>query len=130
MGLPGAGKSTLAKALTAELKAEWFNADDVRKIYDDWDFSVEGRIRQAKRLHFLSNNSTRRIVVVDFIAPLKEQRKIFKADYTIWMDTLQESRYDDTNKLFEQPVTECDLRLTSFNQYNIEEISQLILNNK
>jgi len=127
MGLPGSGKTTLAKALVERLEAEWFNADEVRTIYDDWDFSTEGRIRQARRLRFLADNRTHKHVVVDFIAALKEQRQIFKADFTIWMDTITEGRYDDTNKAFDPPLTEYNLRLISVNKYNVNDVAQLIL---
>ena len=126
MGLPGSGKTTLARALVEKLQAEWFNADEVRSIYNDWDFSKEGRIRQAKRLRFLADNKTHKYVVVDFIAALKEQRKIFNADFTIWLDTIQESRFNDTNKAFEPPLSEYNLRLVSHNSYNINDVVQLI----
>ena len=56
-GLPGSGKTTLAKCLSAKLNADWFNADEVRATYDDWDFSESGRIRQAKRMSTLADKS-------------------------------------------------------------------------
>ena len=50
MGLPGAGKTTLAEELAPKLNAKRLNADEVRKEANDWDFSEEGRKRQAKRM--------------------------------------------------------------------------------
>ena len=50
MGLPGAGKTTLANEMAPHLNAKRLNADEVRKAADDWDFSEEGRVRQAKRM--------------------------------------------------------------------------------
>jgi adenylylsulfate kinase len=107
MGLPGSGKTTLAKLLVPMFNAVWLNADKVRKEADDWDFSEEGRKRQAKRMRSraqeaLDNN---RVVVADFICPTEQTRTDFDADYTVWMDTIKESRFDDTNKMFESPET-------------------------
>lgn len=115
MGLPGAGKTTLAAAITAELffisKVVWLNADAIREKYDDWDFSYEGRIRQAKRLYHESTILESEFAVVDFVCPLPEMREIFDADYTIWVDTIAEGRFEDTNKLF-VPPTKYDIRVT------------------
>jgi len=111
MGLPGAGKTTLAKALAEKIDAVQFNADDVRKHYNDWDFSYEGRIRQSKRMRDLADESGDRFVICDFVAPLVEMRNNFKADWTIWVDTIRESRYADTNAMFQEPEY-YDFRIT------------------
>ena len=105
MGLPGAGKTTLASKLAPLLKAKWLNADEVRKEANDWDFSDEGRKRQAKRMaeHALKLKSEGNFVVADFICPTPEARSLFPADYTIWVDTIKEGRFDDTNKMFVKP---------------------------
>jgi adenylate kinase family enzyme len=103
MGLPGAGKTTLATVLAEKLDAVRFNADDVRRHYDDWDFSYEGRIRQSKRMRDLADESNDRFVICDFVAPLVEMRNNFKADWTIWVDTIREGRYADTNAMFQEP---------------------------
>lgn len=108
MGLPGSGKTTLAESLKKELlKANksvvWFNADDVRKQYNDWDFSHEGRLRQAGRMKILAGLSLAEFAICDFIAPLKEQRDLFDANWTIWVDTISEGRFADTNNLFVPP---------------------------
>lgn len=105
-GLPGSGKTTLAEKLTTNLPSVlWLNADSIRKSYNDWDFSLSGRIRQANRLRAMANVSEYDYVICDFVAPTTEIRKIFNADYTIWMNTIKEGRFDDTNKLFENPKT-------------------------
>ena len=105
MGLPGSGKTTLANELGPLLNAKRLNADEVRKEANDWDFSAEGRTRQAKRMwekakefKNLGNN-----VVADFICPTPAARALFPADYIIWMDTIKEGRFDDTNKMFIKP---------------------------
>ena len=105
MGLPGSGKTTLAKILSKELKAVWLNADEIRKKYNDWDFSVEGRSRQAKRMFNLSKelNQKGKNVVADFICPTAKTRNEFKPDKIIWMDTINKGRFDDTNKMFVKP---------------------------
>ena len=105
MGLPGAGKTTLANELAPMINAKRLNADEVRKAADDWDFSEEGRKRQAKRMADfavkLKNDGN--YVVADFICPTPEARSLFPADYIIWVDTIKEGRFEDTNKMFEPP---------------------------
>jgi hypothetical protein len=130
MGLPAAGKTYLAQALkqhleshsvlfhpsaetvsSSQARVEWFNADDVRKRFNDWDFSQEGRIRQSHRMRELADDSLADFVIVDFVAPLPEMRYNFKADWTIWMDTIDAGRYEDTNKMFTPPDV-YDFRVT------------------
>ena len=113
MGLPGSGKTTLAEKLVPFYNAVWLNADKVRKEADDWDFSSEGRIRQADRMKTLAQKAIDdgRNVVADFICPTEQTRADFKADYIIWMDTIKEGRFDDTNKMFVQP-TNYDFKVT------------------
>ncbi len=105
MGLPGSGKTTLARHLVPMFNAVWLNADQVRKDADDWDFSPEGRTRQANRMKTLAQEAVanNRVVVADFVCPTENTRKDFDAQYTIWMDTIKEGRFEDTNKMFEQP---------------------------
>ena len=106
MGLPGSGKTTLANELGPLLNAKRLNADEVRKKANDWDFSLEGRKRQAKRMADLALDLKRdgSYVVADFICPTPEARSLFPADYTIWVDTIKEGRFDDTNKMFINPI--------------------------
>ena len=106
MGLPGSGKTTLANELGPLLNAKRLNADEVRKKANDWDFSLEGRKRQAKRMADLALDLKRdgSYVVADFICPTPEARSLFPADYTIWVDTIKEGRFDDTNKMFINPA--------------------------
>jgi adenylylsulfate kinase len=107
MGLPGSGKTTLARLLAPMLNAVWINADQVRKEADDWDFSEEGRKRQSLRMWTLAEEAVdrNRNVVADFVCPTEETRKQFKADYTVWMDTIKQGRFEDTNKMFVKPLT-------------------------
>lgn len=142
MGLPGAGKTYLAQALKKYLETngdlmkinpgrvmtyegipgpgfmkvgvDWFNADDIRKKYNDWDFSNAGRIRQSLRMFQFAVECTGEFVICDFVAPLVEMRNNFKADWTIWVDTIKEGRYEDTNKAF-IPPEQYDFRVTEQN---------------
>ena len=130
MGLPGAGKTYMATALRKYIESnsdffnpqaetcvasaatvEWFNADAVRKQFNDWDFSHEGRIRQSHRMRELTDKSSADFVIADFVAPLPEMRNNFKADWTIWMDTIDQGRFEDTNRVFETPDV-YDFRIT------------------
>lgn len=105
-GLPGSGKTTLAKPLANLLGAIHINADEVRKHYNDWDFTPEGRIRQAQRMKHLSDGAVLagKVVVTDFVCPTEETRQSFDADFTVWMDTIKEGRFEDTNKMFQKPL--------------------------
>jgi energy-coupling factor transporter ATP-binding protein EcfA2 len=119
MGLPGSGKTTLAQHVLEHLQAEkktvmWLNADNVRKKYNDWDFSHEGRIRQSLRMRELADSYDTDFVICDFVAPLVEMRNNYKADWTIWVDTIREGRYADTNAMFIEPEV-YDFRITEQN---------------
>lgn len=104
-GLPGSGKTTLALHLKKVLNAVHLNADDVREKFNDWDFSEEGRRRQANRMRKLSDEQLNHnnLVIADFVCPTENLRTDFSADYVIYMDTIKEGRYEDTNRMFEEP---------------------------
>ncbi len=156
MGLPGSGKTFLATALKKYLedngtannmslstamttdmllgeyhvKVDWFNADEIRKRFNDWDFSHDGRIRQSLRMAEFALKSSGDFVIADFVAPLVEMRNNFKADWTIWVDTIEQGRFDDTNKAF-VPPEQYDFRVTEQNADKWAEfIGQHILDNR
>ena len=119
MGLPGSGKTTLAGELVPLLNAKWLNADKVRAEHNDWDFSEEGRVRQANRMKDLANKLKieGNYVVADFVCPTKEARKLFGADFTIWMDTIEKGRFDDTNQMFVKPE-KFNIKIDTFDAKN------------
>lgn len=114
MGLPGSGKTFLAQSLLKYFKAKWLNNDEIRKKYNDWDFSLEGRQRQSQRMRELSDEFIKNDnnVVADFVCPTDLTRKDYDADYIIWVDTLKEGKYEDTNKLF-VPPSKFNFKVTS-----------------
>jgi len=105
MGLPGSGKTHLAERLQKHLNCAWFNADEVRHMANDWEFSEDARIRQARRMKNIADyeKGCGRDVICDFVCPTKMTRDIFEADYVIWMNTIIAGRFQDTNKMFEEP---------------------------
>ncbi len=130
MGLPGSGKTYLSQKLHPLLDAAWYNADRVRSMANDWDFSKEGRIRQANRMKAFADfeKKNKRFVVCDFVCPTKETRKAFGPDILIWMDTIDKGRYEDTNKLFEAPQN-VEFHVRTWNEENHKEIAEEILKN-
>ena len=122
MGLPGSGKTTFALSLLDKLRehnisSAWYNGDYVRELYDDWDFSLDGRLRQAERMSEMADlcKEFGMVAVCDFVCPIEYLREVFNSDITVWLDTLEKSRFEDTNKLFETP-SEYDYRITDYNQ--------------
>ncbi len=130
MGLPGSGKTYLAERMQPLLKAAWYNADIVREMANDWDFSPEGRIRQSLRMKSLADfeKNHGRIVICDFVCPTHETKENFNPDITIWMNTITSGRYEDTNKMFEKPKN-VDYIVTEMNDNNHKIISTKILKN-
>jgi len=116
MGLPGSGKTTLASKLVPLLNAKWLNNDKVRREANDWDFSEEARVRQAKRMADLAEKYKEEghYVVADFICPTPKARELFNADYVVWVDTIDKGRFDDTNAMFVKPE-KFDFRVTTQN---------------
>ena len=105
MGLPGSGKTTLANELSKLIECKRLNADEIRKAVNDWDFSEEGRKSQAKRMSdaALKIKKEGNNVIADFICPTPAARELFPADYIIWVDTIKEGRFEDTNQMFVKP---------------------------
>ena len=105
MGLPGSGKTWLSERLQKELECAWYNADEVRKMANDWDFSPEGRVRQANRMKTFADyeKSHKRYVICDFVCPTQQTREAFNPDLVIWLNTITEGRFEDTNAMFEKP---------------------------
>ncbi len=114
-GLPGSGKTTLAKRLTEIMgNADWYNADEIRTQFNDWDFSPEGRARQMKRMQDFTRKSVAkgRYGIADFVCPTQALRDEFRGDYVIWMNTIKEGHFEDTNKVFEKP-DHVDMEITA-----------------
>jgi adenylylsulfate kinase len=150
MGLPGSGKTYFAERLKQYLESHlnpinehslrpiadarvtvaWLNADDVRKKYNDWDFSTEGRVRQSLRMRDLADDANTDYCIVDFVAPLVEMRNNFKADWTIWIDTIDRGRFEDTNRAFVPPEV-YDFRITEQNAEKwVEFVGEHIVENR
>ena len=126
-GLPGSGKTTLAKPFAELIGGVHINADAVRTQYDDWDFTPEGRIRQAQRMRHLADGVVMagKIAVTDFVCPTEQARQEFAPDYTVWMDTIKEGRYEDTNKMFEQPP-HCDYHVSQWFTDTHHQLMQVV----
>jgi adenylylsulfate kinase len=130
MGLPGSGKTYLAERLQPLIDAAWYNADVVRKMANDWDFSSEGRIRQSMRMKTFADfeKSNNRYVICDFVCPTRTTQETFDPDITIWMNTISKGRFEDTNKMFEEPLN-VDFLITEMNDDSHHDIAKEILKN-
>jgi adenylylsulfate kinase len=126
-GLPGSGKTTLAKPFSDLIGGVHINADAIRERYDDWDFTPEGRMRQAQRMRHLSDGVVMagKIAVTDFVCPTEAARQAFDPDYTVWMDTIKEGRFEDTNKMFEQPP-KCDYHVADWFSDTHEQLFKVV----
>lgn len=129
MGLPGSGKTTLANKLKQDITQhgktiDYFNADQVRQQYNDWDFTLEGRIRQGNRMKDLAVKSESDFVICDFIAPLPETQNLFSNDVIIWMATVDKSKYEDTDLIFTTP--KYSLKIVDY--LDLDSISDFIIN--
>jgi adenylylsulfate kinase len=126
MGLPGSGKTTFSQELVKRLmlnhSVTWLNADTVRKEFNDWDFTPAGRLRQTQRMRELADTCKSDYVICDFVCPTDEYRRVFDADVTVFMDTLEEGRFDDTNRLFKAP------RYYSYRVYDWNQTEDIIDN--
>ena len=130
MGLPGAGKTWLSERLQKHLECAWYNADKVRQMANDWDFSPEGRVRQANRMRTFADfeKQNNRYVICDFVCPTRETRDAFNPDIVIWLDTISEGRFEDTNNMFEAPSL-IDYKVDKFlNDDEIEDMAKEIVN--
>jgi len=158
-GLPGSGKTWLAERLFGNLdNCAWFNADIVRKTENDWDFSSEGRLRQANRMKVLADTESKKgkIAICDFVAPTKEIRESFSPDYLIWLDTIKEGRvvskkkdelrdakglpfdvdtlekskeFQDTNNVFDPPLNSNKIIKSFLDDEEIKLLAEEIQNN-
>mgnify|MGYP003642155153 FL=1 len=129
-GLPGSGKTTLARQLANRIskwaEVDLHNADEIRADAKDWDFSHAGRVRQMHRMRSLcaSSEENGRYAIADFVAPTDSLREMFDADYTVWMNTIKNSRYEDTNSVWESPSERepIDLEVTNFSCIDLDAV--------
>ena len=126
-GLPGSGKTTLAKPFAELIGGVHINADAVREKYDDWNFTPEGRMRQAARMRYLADGVVMagKVAVADFVCPTEQARMEFNPDFTVWMDTIEKGRFEDTNKMFVNPPS-CDYHVSKWFTDTHEQLMQVV----
>ena len=126
-GLPGSGKTTLAKPFAELVGGVHINADEVRTKYDDWDFTPEGRMRQAQRMKHLADGIVMagKIAVADFVCPTYMARSEFNADFTDWMDTISRCKYENTNDMFEPPE-KVDYHVAEWFENSHDQLTQVV----
>lgn len=129
MGLPGSGKTWLSEKLAYYLNAVWLNADRIREMVDDWEFSEQARIRQASRMRTMADFEIINrggSVVCDFVCPTDETRNTFDADILIFMDTIKKGRFEDTNLIFEPPYHYDYIVTKNFTMKDVMELANQI----
>jgi shikimate kinase len=128
LGLPGSGKTSLSSELCNRLNAIHLNSDEVRNdLSKDLGFCKEDRVEQARRMGALSRllSKQNQIVVADFVCPTEETREVFgQADFIIWVDRIEQSRYEDTNTIWEKP-TKYDIQIKNGKTVD-EEVEEVI----
>ncbi len=129
MGLPGSGKTELAKALKERINAIHLNADEVRAtVNSDLGFSPDDRIEQARRMGEMARLISKQgvaPVIVDFVCPTDLTRAAFgKPDILVWVDRIKQGRFEDTNKMWEDPK-KFDARIPA--DYTVEQEADYII---
>jgi adenylylsulfate kinase len=129
MGLPGSGKTYLSERIAKRLDCAWYNADNVRHMAKDWDFSNEGRVRQSQRMRAFADfeKSHDRTVICDFVCPTEETRNQFDADIVLWVNTIERGRFENTNSIFEPPKEVDFVIETRYNDSDIKKLTEEIL---
>jgi adenylylsulfate kinase len=131
MGLPGSGKTTLARHLALKIQAVHFNADEVRsQINRDLTFSLEDRIEHARRMGWLCDRVTQagHWALADFVCPTVQTRQAFGPAFVIYMNTIKAGRFEDTNRMFEPPqLDEYHVKITDFaSESHADHIAHLL----
>lgn len=105
-GISGAGKSYFCKRFLEQCDAEHLNNDYIRKLTNNQDFSMQGRILAAKNMREQVEKSDARIKLVDMICPTKELRRIISPDAIVYIKSDCPSKYSDTDALYEEPSSD------------------------
>jgi len=134
-GLPTSGKTTFAEKLVSKVGIQnlrHVNADKVREAFGDWEFTPQARQRQALRMSAIGklNQADGFDTIVDFVCPFNVYREMPQWDMTIYVNTIEESPYEDTNKAFEKPLKEPTYTITDWEQVDdiVEEVAYKLLN--
>ena len=94
MGRCGASNTRLAAELLEELHkngpAEHLSSEEIRKEFNDSDYSEDGEVRTAQRMRMIADRYVDNgwPVICDLICPTPYTRLIIDADITVWLDTV------------------------------------------
>ncbi|MDE2027217.1 MAG: adenylyl-sulfate kinase [Candidatus Omnitrophica bacterium] len=116
-GLPGAGKSTLAKGLydiyqRRGLKVEYLDGDNLRALFPQIGFTKEARDEHIRRVGFMASLLERHgvIVIAAFVSPYRQARlqarRMCRKFIEVYVETsLEECERRDPKGLFKKART-------------------------
>jgi len=127
-GQPGAGKTTMGTWIQASFpnKSMIIDGDDIRDIFQNKDYSEDGRRKNIEKAQTLSKFLHHKgyTVIVSLVSPFRDQREQFKTELgeniiEIYVHTTEIRGRENFHVNYEEPIQnfiDCDT--TNSREYN------------